>query len=328
MRSSSVFARIASKFSAIARAPPVVEFGDQTGDVARPVGGAFERLVEQGREAREALFEIVALAVERGHQRHRARCAVRSSAPSVRRLLRSTSATASASARPCESNWPASRCRSVSVCVVTVRKLEMLLVDLAVRHAGLGRDVVHGGDEIRHARDQRLLDLAHVLVRAARAPPAAGCWPRAGARTARWCPSAACRGFPASRTRRPTRSASTARPRPACVSCSSRKVRAMVLAAPCVASSALSRRSLTAWCTDALVACVGGALGGLQFLERARDGAGAGFGRLVDQPRDVLAVVHHGLREGEALGLDRLHRMVGDAAHFAGELLALRRSAR
>ncbi len=49
----------------------------------------------------------------------------------------------------------------------------------------------------------------------------------------------------------------------------------------------------------------------------------ADVARLVDQAGDLLAVVHHGLGEGEALGLDRLDGMVGDAAHFAGEFLAL-----
>src|SRR5262249_4688537 len=51
--------------------------------------------------------------------------------------------------------------------------------------------------------------------------------------------------------------------------------------------------------------------------------AGRGLARLVDQARDLLAVVHHGLGESEAFGLDRLDRMVGDAADLAGEFLAL-----
>ena len=37
----------------------------------------------------------------------------------------------------------------------------------------------------------------------------------------------------------------------------------------------------------------------------------------------LLAVLHHGLGEDEALGLDRLHGLIGDAADLAGEFLAL-----
>ena len=42
-----------------------------------------------------------------------------------------------------------------------------VLLDLAVGGAGLQRHFVHGGDEVGHAVDQRALDLAHVLMRAA-----------------------------------------------------------------------------------------------------------------------------------------------------------------
>ena len=49
----------------------------------------------------------------------------------------------------------------------------------------------------------------------------------------------------------------------------------------------------------------------LQLLERAVDGGGRGLARLVDEAGDLLAVVHHGPREGEALGFDRLHGVVG-----------------
>ena len=40
---------------------------------------------------------------------------------------------------------------------------------------------------------------------------------------------------------------------------------------------------------------------------------------------DLLAVVHHGLGEIEAFGLDRLHRVIGDAADLAREFLTLAR---
>ncbi len=61
----------------------------------------------------------------------------------------------------------------------------------------------------------------------------------------------------------------------------------------------------------------------LQLAERARHCRGGVLARFVDEAGDLLAVVHHRLREDEALGFDRLHRMVGDAADFAGEFLAL-----
>ena len=52
LRSSSALLRMVSKFSAIARAPPVVEFGDQAGDLARALRRALQRLVEHaGRSA-------------------------------------------------------------------------------------------------------------------------------------------------------------------------------------------------------------------------------------------------------------------------------------
>ena len=70
------------------------------------------------------------------------------SAPSVRRLLLSISATASASERPCASNWPASCDRSLSVWLVIVWKLAMLRSTSLLADAGLLRDLVHGGDEI------------------------------------------------------------------------------------------------------------------------------------------------------------------------------------
>ena len=38
--------------------------------------------------------------------------------------------------------------------------------------------------------------------------------------------------------------------------------------------------------------------------------------RLVDEAGDLLAVVHHGAGEGEALGFDRLHRVIGRLDHL------------
>ena len=61
----------------------------------------------------------------------------------------------------------------------------------------------------------------------------------------------------------------------------------------------------------------------LKLPQRARYCRGGGLARFVDQAGNLLAVVHHRLCEDEALGLDRLYRLIGDAGHFAGELLTL-----
>ena len=67
----------------------------------------------------------------------------------------------------------------------------------------------------------------------------------------------------------------------------------------------------------------GGDVARLQVLERLIDRAGRGIARLADQARDLFAVVRHRLGEVEALGLDRLDGLIGHAAHFAHEFLAL-----
>ena len=89
------------------------------------------------------------------------------SSPSVRRLLLSISATASASERPWVSNWLASCDRSLSVSSDIDWKLAMLRSTSLLAEPVFLRHVVHGRDEIGHPCDQRALDLAHVLVRAA-----------------------------------------------------------------------------------------------------------------------------------------------------------------
>ncbi len=81
------------------------------------------------------------------------------------------------------------------------------------------------------------------------------------------------------------------------VSCSSRSVRVMVFEALCVAISAVSRSSLIERVTASLEAALADVWLDLQLLERPVDGAGPGLARLVDQARDLLAVVHHGLGE-------------------------------
>ena len=61
----------------------------------------------------------------------------------------------------------------------------------------------------------------------------------------------------------------------------------------------------------------------VQLPEGARHRGSGVEARVVDQARDLVALVHHGLGEDEALGLDRLDGLVGDAPDLVGEALAL-----
>ena len=99
--------------------------GGEAGDVARPFRRAFERLVEHVGKAGQPLVQLVPLpsSVATSSSSEALRSA---SSPSVRRLLLSISATASASERPCVSNWPASCDRSLSVSSDIDLKLAML----------------------------------------------------------------------------------------------------------------------------------------------------------------------------------------------------------
>ena len=345
-----------SKFSAIMRAPWLVEVGDQAGDLAGAVVGALQRLVEQLGEAGEPRLQVLRLVVERGDhagerlverageaadaQSRRPAALVsrlltsvssdslRSlSEPSVRRLLRSISATASASERPCESNWVASCDRSVSVSVVTVRNALMCcstcVLAVPVFAATSFMAVTNSA-----TRFTSVLSISFMF----------SCAPL----------STSCRRMLASR-RRSNRAVVSDRSMPWVSSISE----------TAVCGGRLRRLDGGVGLLVQVAQRLGdrgrGALGGgvgavLQLLERAGDRRGGAFGRqlgggvgllhragqrvgrvlarLVDQAGDVLGVVHHRLREGEALGFDRLHRMLGDAADFARELLALAGRAR
>ena len=102
---------------------------------------------------------------------------------------------------------------------------------------------------------------------------------------------------------------------------------ATVAAAVCLDSSIavlVARCSSSSVRVDRRLGGFGDALGAfLHLAERARDRGGRGQAGVVDQAGDLVALVHHGLGEDEALGVDRLHRLVGGAADFAGEFLAL-----
>ena len=86
--------------------------------------------------------------------------------------------------------------------------------------------------------------------------------------------------------------------------------------------SSISETLADVVCRDCSIAWLGGVL---QLLQRAVDGGGRVLARLVDEAGDLLAVVHHRAREGEALGFDRLHGVIGGLDHLAAELLALGR---
>ena len=66
----------------------------------------------------------------------------------------------------------------------------------------------------------------------------------------------------------------------------------------------------------------------LQLPKRPGHGDGRRFTGFVDEPGDLLAVIHHRLGKDEALRLDRFHRLVGDAADLAGKGLAFARQRR
>src|SRR4029079_10121335 len=61
----------------------------------------------------------------------------------------------------------------------------------------------------------------------------------------------------------------------------------------------------------------------VELVDRARDHAGRRFARSVDDAGNFAAVVHHRAREGEALFLDRLYRLICGRCDVARELRAL-----
>src|SRR6516164_2186787 len=141
-------------------------FRAQAGDVARPFARAFERLVEHAGKAREPLFQIAGLAVERGGE------LVERSAALGDRALGALIAGVDERDRFRErARMRVELARDLAQVVERLlgHRLEArdVALDVAVRRAGLLRDVVHGGDELGNPRHQRALDVAHVLVRAA-----------------------------------------------------------------------------------------------------------------------------------------------------------------
>jgi len=197
-----------------------------------------------------------------------------------------------------------------------------MALHLAVGRPGLERDVVHRRDEIGHARDQRAFDLAHVLVRPAEnllqqdiclAQPLEQ---RGGIRAQHVlglenlgdCGGGALLGL---------------------LDCGLRGLLKLAQGARDCLRGALGGHlgglpELLDRTPDRLGCPLGcGGVAALQVLQRLIEGARRGIARLVDKARDLLAVVHHGLGEIEALGLYRLHCVLGHTSHLARELLAL-----
>ena len=195
------------------------------------------------------------------------------SAPSVRRLLRSISATASASERPCVSNWPASWARSLSVWVVMVWKPAICCSTSVLATPVFCATSFMAATNSETRVTSVLSIVAHVLVRAAQhllqqdvglaQPLEQG--GRVGAQHAvrleisETAEDAVC--FDCSTAAW-------------VVSCSSRSVRVMVLEALCVATSAVSRSSLIERVIASLEAALADVCIDLQLLERAADVAG------------------------------------------------------
>ena len=218
---------------------------------------------------------------------------------SLRRLLFSTSSTASASERPWVSNSVASSPRSPQHLACHGIEGAEVLLDGGSGGVAFAADLVHGGDEFRDARHHRPLERAHVLVRAAEnflqqnvgfAQPLEQC---GGVGTQHPV------GFQHVGNGR----------RGGLFRFLDRRAGSGVQLLDRPRQRRFGRFA------DALSAF-------LQLAERPRHGRGGILAGVVDEPCNFLAVVHHGLSKREALGLDRLNRLVGDAAHFAGEFLA------
>src|SRR6266404_3204731 len=141
-------------------------FRGHAGDVARALARGFERLVEHAGKAREPLFQIAGLAVERGGELFQRGAALGQRA--VGALIAGVDQGDRFRER---ARMRVELARDLAQIVERLRghRLEArdVSLDVAVGRAGLLRHVVHGGDELGHPRDQRALDVAHVLVRAA-----------------------------------------------------------------------------------------------------------------------------------------------------------------
>ena len=181
-----------------------------------------------------------------------------------------------------------------------VLKVPRCCSTLAGGGVALDAEIVHGGDELGHARHHRVLDRAHVLVRAAehflqQDVGLAQALEQGGGVGAQHAV-----GFQHVGDGR----------------------RGGLLRF--LDRGYGWRLQILERARDRLLGRIGDALRALlQLAERAGHRGGGVLARFVDQPGDLLAVVHHRLGEDEALGLDRLHRLVGDAADLAGEFLAL-----
>ena len=184
------------------------------------------------------------------------------------------------------------------LCGHVVERAEMLF-DLCGRDSALAAQIVHGGDELGHARHHRMLDRVHVLVGAAEhfLQQDVG-FTQPFKQRGRIGPQHIVRFQHVGDGR------------------GSGLLRLL----DGLSGGAVQIRERPC---DGRLCRLGDALGAvLKLAEALRHRRCRVLARIVDEPGDFLAVVHHRLGEDEALGFDRLHRMVGNAADFVGEFLA------
>ena len=277
----------------------VAGLGDEAGDLAGARRRGVERFVEQAGETLQPLLEVVGPRVQRRDQR------LDGGLAAADRLLRAAVAHFQKLDRFGKRAPLGGELRRQLAEIAQhlrrdgVEGAEMLF-HLGGGRAALVAQVVHGGDEFGHPRRHGVLDRVHVLVRAAQdfLQQDIGFAQALEQRGGIGAQHAV--GFQHVGDRRRGR----------LLRFFDRGARGAVQ----IGQRARNRR----------LGAFGDAFGAfLQLAERARHRRGGVLARFVDEAGDLLAVVHHRLREDEALGLDRLHRMVGDAADFAGEFLAL-----
>ena len=279
--------------------PSRLDFGDHAGDVAGAAGRDLERFVEQGGEARQPLAEIGALAVEfgdHGLQRHppvgHGRLGTAVALVEQRHGFRQRA--------PMRLELIGERGEIAEHASGHLMEVADMLFDLGAGGAAALGQFVHGGDEIGDPRHHRVLDRVHVFVGPAQ--------------------HLLQQDVGLAQTLEQGRGVG--------------------------AQHAVGFQHFRHGGGGGLLRLLDGRTGGVfEVLHRARehgrgrgggilrralqrietecDLRGRGVARLVDDAGDLFAVVHHRLRKGEALGIDRTHRMLGDAGHLVGELLTL-----
>ena len=290
----------------------------QPRDFARPFARAFERLIEHTGKAGKPLFEISGFAVEGGHQ------LLQRGAALGERALGLPVAAIDQRHRICQrvgvhvevAGKPAQIVERLRRHFLEARNVAL---HVAVGGAGLLRDVVHCRDEIGHPRNQRALDAAHVLVRAAQDLLQENIGlAQALVERIRIGMQHVVRLFDLGNSDRCRLLGLLHR-------AMGRVLQLLERAADGLGRAFGRHLRAFAQLLDRTIDRFAGRLGGgdvarLQVLERLIDRTGRG---MADQARDLFAAVRHRLGEVEALGLDRLDGLIGHAAYFAHEFLAL-----